>query len=130
MSDENLKVRIDKWLWAARFFKTRGLATEAIKLGRVQVNKARPKPSRIVQLGDQLCIEKGDTVFRVEILKLSEQRGPTKIAQTLYQETEDSLKQRAEQAELRRAQRLSAPQAPQSRPDKHDRQRIRKLLGK
>ncbi|MGJ8671065.1 MAG: RNA-binding S4 domain-containing protein [Oceanococcus sp.] len=130
MSEDDRKVRIDKWLWAARFFRTRALAIEAIKLGRIQCNRSRPKPSRSLRLGDRLIIEKGDLVFDVEVMALSEQRGPAKVAQSLFQETEDSLKAREAASLMRRAQRLSAPQAPQTRPDKHDRQSIRRFLGR
>ncbi len=130
MNEQTNGVRIDKWLWAARFYKTRSLAVDAIKQGRVQCNKERPKPSRMVRVGDQLKITKGTLEFEVVVAALSDQRGPASVAQTLYQESATSQERRAKQAAERRAQRLSAPSPPQTRPDKHARQRIRRLLGK
>ncbi len=130
MTDTETRVRIDKWLWAARFFKTRALAIEAIKLGRVQCNRARPKPSRQLQIGDRLHIEKGEQRFDVEVLGLSDQRGPAAQAQQLYAETPDSRERREAAAALRKAQRQSAPRPPHTRPDKHARQHIRRLIGK
>ena len=130
MSETNKDVRIDKWLWAARFYKTRALAIDAIKQGRVLCNRERPKPSRTLRKGDQLIISKGVLEFEIEVRALSDQRGPASTAQTLYQESADSQQKRARQAAERKAQRLSAPSPPQTRPDKHARQRIRRLLGK
>ena len=130
MSESSKGIRIDKWLWAARFYKTRALAVDAIKQGRVLCNRERPKPSRAVREGDQLRISKGALVFELEIVALTDQRGPASIAQTLYQESAESQQRRASQAAERRAQRMSAPSPPQTRPDKHARQRIRRLLGK
>lgn len=130
MNDSTHSVRIDKWLWAARFFKTRGLAVDAIKQGRVHCNRDRPKPSRMLHVGDQLRVEKSGMVFEFEVIALSDQRGPASVAQTLYQESAESKRQREVKSAERRAQRLSAPLPPQTRPDKHARQRIRRLLGK
>ena len=123
-------VRIDKWLWAARFFKTRALAIEAIKQGRVQCNKSRPKPSRNVRVGDLLIVEKADMQFEIEVLVLSDKRGAAPIAQTLYAESETSRKVREDGAALRKAQRLSSPTPPPHKPGKHQRQQIRQFLGK
>ncbi len=130
MNDSTHSVRIDKWLWAARFFKTRGLAVDAIKQGRVHCNRDRPKPSRMLRVGDQLRVEKSGMEFELEVIALSDQRGPASVAQTLYQESAESKRQREVKSAERRAQRLSAPLPPQTRPDKHARQRIRRLLGK
>lgn len=88
------KVRIDKWLWAARFFKTRQLAVKALKTGRASLNKRSCKPSTTVKIGDKLLIKKGYHEVEVEVLKLSETRGPAPIAQQLYAETEHSKEQR------------------------------------
>lgn len=129
-SDTARAVRIDKWLWAARFYKTRSLAVDAIKQGRVQCNRERPKPSRMLRVGDALVIEKGDLRFEIAVLEVSEQRRPARVAQQLYRESEESRRQREQQSAQRRAQRLSAPLPPQTRPDKHARQRIRRLMGK
>jgi ribosome-associated heat shock protein Hsp15 len=116
-------MRIDKWLWAARFFKTRGLAARACDLGRIQSCAQPAKPAREVRVGDLLQIrtEAGD--FHVEVLALSEVRGPAAVAQTLYRETEESRALRTKVAEEKKAMRDSMP-APAGRPTKRDRRRI------
>ncbi len=116
-------VRIDKWLWAARFFKTRALAARACELGRVQTAGVRAKPARDVRPGDRLQIETEGGLFDVEVLELSEARGPAAVAQTLYRETEESRAARAKAAEERRAMQQFLP-IPQGRPSKRDRRRI------
>ena len=83
-------VRLDIWLWAARFFRTRGLAKQAVDTGKIEVGGQRAKPSRSVHVGDALAIARGEEIFRVEVLALSDARGPAKIAQTLYRESEES----------------------------------------
>lgn len=88
------KVRIDKWLWAARFFKTRQLAVKALKTGKVSLNKQNCKPASTVKLGDLLTIKRGYHEMQVEVLGLSENRGPAPVAQQLYLETEESKRQR------------------------------------
>nr|MBV6628768.1 RNA-binding protein [Oceanococcus sp. HetDA_MAG_MS8] len=127
MSDS---VRLDKWLWAARFYKMRGLATDAIKHGQIQVNGQRPKPSRTVRLDDEIHIEKAGQTWTVRVLELSDKRGSAAIAQSLYAETPDSLARREQQAAQRRAEWLSRPQPPEHRPDRRERARLRKLLQK
>ena len=117
------KVRLDKWLWAARFFKTRGLATDAINGGHVHLNGARVKPSRAVKVGDELRIQKGTVEFIVHILVLSDRRGPATVAQTLYQETEASQAKREAQGEQRRLL-ANAAGGPVKRPDKRARRKI------
>jgi ribosome-associated heat shock protein Hsp15 len=116
-------VRMDKWLWAARFFKTRSLAARACELGRVQCNQQPVKPAREVRVGDALRIrtERGD--FEVEVLFLSDVRGPAPVAQTLYHETESSRELRLKTLEQHKAWRNFTP-APQSRPSKRDRRKI------
>lgn len=116
-------LRIDVWLWAARFFKSRALAKKACELGRVESNGQPAKPAREVRLGDRLRVttESGD--FDVEVLQLSEVRGPAPVAQTLYRESEASRELRKKLAEERRALRNYAP-APSGRPSKRDRRRI------
>ena len=116
-------LRMDKWLWAARFFKTRGLATKACELGRIQVNQVSAKASREIRIGDlvQIRTEAGD--FQVEVVLLSRVRGPASIAQTLYRETEESRALRLKLAEERKAIKQLAP-APERRPSKRDRRRI------
>jgi len=123
------KVRIDKWLWAARFFKTRGRASKAVSGGHVHLNAGRIKPSRPVQVGDRLRIKRGVEEFTVDILALSSRRGPATVARTLYAETEESQIQREEEREHRRLVRAPASR-PEGRPDKRDRRKIRKFLRK
>jgi ribosome-associated heat shock protein Hsp15 len=121
-------VRIDKWLWAARFFKTRSLAANACELGRIQANKQRVKPARDARIGDLLQIATPGGEFEVEVLQLSEERGPAAIAQTLYRETEASKAQRQKLAEAHKAAMDFTP-APLGRPSKRDRRRIRQFRG-
>jgi ribosome-associated heat shock protein Hsp15 len=121
-------VRIDKWLWAARFFKTRTLAARACDLGRVQSNKQAAKPAREVHVGDMLNIKTEGGDFEVEVLILSEVRGPAAIAQTLYRETESSRELRIKVALERKARMMFSP-APQGRPSKRDRRKIHKFRG-
>ena len=116
-------VRIDKWLWAARFFKTRGLATTAIKNGKVRCAGQRVKPSRMVSDGDQLEIERGFEKFEIIVVGLSDQRGPASVAQSLYRETDDSIEHRKMETEKRRMAALQRPVST-SRPDKKQRRQI------
>lgn len=121
-------VRIDKWLWAARFFKTRALAAKACQLQQVQSKGQTVKPAREVKLGDRLRIETPGSIFEVEVLALSEDRGPAPEAQKLYRETEESKAARAKEAEIRRMNREFTP-APIGRPSKKDRRRIIQFRG-
>jgi ribosome-associated heat shock protein Hsp15 len=117
-------VRADVWLWAARFFKTRSLAKQAIDGGKVQLNDASCKPAKAVSVGDRLRIGRGEERLEVEVLGLSEQRGPAPQAQALYRESEASLAAR----EAAKAQRkLVGAMAPPTRPDKHARRELRRL---
>lgn len=116
-------VRIDKWLWAARFFKTRTLAAKACELGRVQSHNQPVKPARDLHAGDLLKISTEGGDFEVEVLLLSDVRGPAAVARTLYRETEASRELRQKLAEQRKAMMHFNP-APQSRPSKRDRRRI------
>ena len=122
-------VRIDKWLWAARFFKTRALAAHACELGRVQSKDQTVKPARAVRPGDVLTVRNDSGDFHIEVLALSEMRGPAPVAQTLYRETEESKAARALAAE----QRKLAPQFDfdhEGRPSKRDRRQIGRLRGR
>ena|SRR5438045_846334 len=121
-------VRIDKWLWAARFFKTRSLAARACELGRIQCNKQPIKPARNVRAGEFLQTHNEGGELEVEVLLLSEIRGPAALAQTLYRETEPSREKRLRLAQERRSGMLSSP-APENRPSKRDRRRIRQFRG-
>ena len=99
---ENDNVRIDKWLWAARFFKTRSLAAEAVDRGRIKVGGENVKPARSVKVNDKIFIDNGSTRWEVTVLGLSDKRGPAPVAQALYQETEDSINKRENDQEARR----------------------------
>jgi ribosome-associated heat shock protein Hsp15 len=122
-------VRIDKWLWAARFFKTRALASKACDIGRIEINGVRAKPARDVHTGNMLKIENEGGVFIVEVLQLSEMRGPAAVAQTLYKETDASREARQKLAEERKAMQIYAP-LPEHRPSKRDRRRIIQFRGR
>lgn len=119
-------VRLDVWLWAARFFKTRSLAKQAVETGKVSVGGQRPKSSRAVRVGEQLAIERGEEFFELQVLGLSDQRGPAPVAQQLYLESEASKARRAETRALRIAAR-DGFQAPEHKPDKRARRLIRAL---
>lgn len=122
-------MRIDKWLWAARFFKTRALASKACDLGRIRIREIEAKPARDVRTGDMLHIRNEAGEFEVEVLALSEMRGPASVAQTLYRETEMSKELRQKAAEERRAMQQYAP-IPDHRPSKRDRRRIIQFRGR
>lgn len=100
------KVRLDKWLWAARFFKTRAMATEAIEGGHVHLNGDKVKPARPVRLGDALRIQAAHGEFEIKVLGLADKRGPAEVARTLYEETPESMEKRARAAE----DKMLAPQ--------------------
>jgi ribosome-associated heat shock protein Hsp15 len=119
-------VRLDVWLWAARFYRTRSLAKQAVETGKVDVAGQRPKSSRAVRVGEALQISRGDEVFEVEVRGLSEMRGPAPVAQQLYAETEASLARRAE-LRLQRAAAKNGYQPPEHKPDKRARRLIRAL---
>ena len=121
-------VRIDKWLWAARFFKTRALAQKACDLGRIHSNGIQAKPARDVRVGDLLTVRNEGGEFLVEVLALSEMRGPAAVAQTLYRETETSKAARLKLAEAHKAMQEFAP-LPEHRPSKRDRRRIIQFRG-
>lgn len=116
-------MRIDKWLWAARFFKTRALAAKACELGRIQSNGQPVKPAREIRVADMLRITNDGGDFEVEVLQLSEVRGPARVAQTLYRETDASRELRQKIAAERKAMH-QFEQLPASRPSKRDRRRI------
>jgi ribosome-associated heat shock protein Hsp15 len=122
-------VRIDKWLWAARFFKTRTLAARASELGRIVSNGQSVKPSREVRAGDMLEIRNDGGDFEVEVLLVSDVRGPAAVAQTLYRETDASKELRARRAEERKALPQFVP-LPSGRPSKRDRREMNRLRGR
>ena len=124
-----VSVRIDKWLWAARFFKTRALAARACDLGRIQSNGQIAKPAREVRIADTLRVTNEGGDFQVEVLALSEVRGPASVAQTLYRETEESREMRLKVAAEHKAMR-QFEQLPAGRPSKRDRGKIIKFRGR
>jgi len=123
------QVRIDKWLWAARFFRTRALASRACDLGRIQSNGVAAKPAREVRNGDMLRVRNEGGEFEIEVLQLSEMRGPAAVAQALYRETEASKEARMKFAAERKAMQEFAP-LPEHRPSKRDRRRIIQFRGR
>ena len=123
MSEQDEPIRIDKWLWAARFFKSRSLAAEAVSGGKVEINGERAKPSRIVRAGDKLCVRRGPYEWTVLVKDVSRLRGPAPQAQLLYDETVDSVQQReavAARLQLERPPEFGAA----GRPTKRDRRAI------
>ena len=122
-------IRIDKWLWAARFFKTRALASKACDLGRILFNGHEAKPSRELRVGDKLDVKNEGGDFQIEVLALSQMRGPASVAQALYRETESSIAARAKVAAERKAMQQYAP-LPEHRPSKRDRRRIIQFRGR
>ena len=128
MQDETAtaSVRLDLWLWAARFYKTRALAKQAIETGKVDVGGQRAKPSRAVRIGDALSIARGEERFDVEVAALGGKRGPASIAQALYRESDASRLAR-EQARASRAAERAGFRAPETKPDKRARRLIKAL---
>ena len=118
-----MAVRIDKWLWAARFFKTRSLARNAIQGGKVRLNDARAKPAKTLELGDELRIQRGEETWVVHVEQLSDRRGPASEAQKLYRETDESRTLREAQIERRKAERAAMGDR-HRRPDKRQRRQI------
>ena len=127
--DETLRVRLDKWLWAARFFKTRALAADAIESGKVEVNDERAKRAKQLQVGDSVRVRLGPYHHLITVLAVSERRGPASVARTLYEENAEGRKAReALQLQVKAAQ--SASGYTPGRPTKKDRREIEKLRGK
>jgi ribosome-associated heat shock protein Hsp15 len=122
-------IRIDKWLWAARFFKTRSLATAACDTGHVQCNGQAAKPSRMLKLGDELEVRNEGEVYTVELLELSEVRGSAAIAGTLYRESDASRELRVKVAEERKAMLIAEPSFARAKPSKRDRRLIHSFRG-
>ncbi len=126
MADDDTAVRIDAWLWAARFFKTRALAKEAVERGRITLGGIACKPSYPLKIGDRLRVTRGEENFEVEVTGLAHKRGSAAMAQTLYRESEASIKAREAARAQRRAERAGY-QPPPKRPDKRARRLIRAL---
>jgi ribosome-associated heat shock protein Hsp15 len=123
------RVRIDKWLWAARFFKTRSLAAHACELGRIESNGQAAKPAREVHAGDMLKVKNDSGEFQIEILQLSEMRGPAAVAETLYRETEASRELREKVAEERKTM-MQFDSMPTGKPSKRNRREINRFRGR
>jgi ribosome-associated heat shock protein Hsp15 len=122
-------LRLDKWLWAARFFKTRSIASRACELGRIECNAPKAKASREVRVGDLLLVKNDSGEFQIEVLQLSHARGPAAVAQTLYRETEESKALRLKLAEERKAM-LAFEAVPEGKPTKRDRRELARLRGR
>jgi len=129
MEKDTPAVRLDKWLWAARFFKTRSIAATAVSGGRVHLNGSRVKASRNVAIGDELIITIGFMSFHISVLGISKYRRPAKEAQLLYVESEESIQRREEQRDLRRMSK-DGYTAPGNKPSKRDRRKIRSFTRK
>ena len=126
IQDDNSAVRLDKWLWAARFYKSRALARAMIEGGKVHYNGQRSKPGKVVEVGAKLKLWQGDEEKEVVVLQLTAQRRGASDAQQLYRETEESAAKRAKNAEARRLNALYAPH-PETRPDKKQRRDLLRL---
>jgi len=124
--DSDEEIRIDKWLWAARFFKTRSLAAESVAGGKVEVNGSRPKPSRIVRVGDHLSVRRGVYEWTVIVKGVAKNRGPASEAQLLYEETEESVRERQTVSARLRLERPPEFNLP-GRPSKKDRRAIQRF---
>ena len=122
------KLRIDKWLWAARFFKTRSLAAQAVEGGKVKLNGQRVKPAKELHVGDALVIHIGDYAWQVTVRELSARRGPAEVARKLYEETEESQMLRQVQAATRRVEHEPAAEI-HGRPTKRARRMLKKFTG-
>ena len=119
----NASVRLDKWLWAARFFKTRSVAREAVSGGKVHLNGNRAKPGRSLNMGDELRVQRGEEEYVITVLELSVRRGPATVARTLYEESEESLVRREKLAQARKLEKQNKTTR-ERRPDKRERRRL------
>lgn len=126
---ETTGLRIDRWLWAARFFKTRALAAAAVRGGKVRCAGARVKAARVVKVGDRLAISRGEEQIELEVLAVSARRGPASAAAALYEESAESVARRESATEARRLEHRARPDFGR-RPDKRSRRLLRHLTGK
>ena len=129
VTETDKQVRLDKWLWAARFFKTRSLAAQAVNGGKVQVNGNRARSSRIVQVGDIVRVRRGEVEFTLTVLALSLYRRPAVEARLLYEESGQSIQLRQEAAQMRSLQ-AAGQTMPAKKPEKRDRRKIREFTRK
>ena len=125
--NEEPRVRLDKWLWAARFYKTRALAAAAVEGGKAQVNGERVKPAKMLKTGDALVVRNGPFEWDITVVALSERRGPAAEAVKLYRESGESRKAREEKAALLKTERQSAPVYAKGRPTKKARRQLAKF---
>ncbi|MCP3668204.1 MAG: RNA-binding S4 domain-containing protein [Gammaproteobacteria bacterium] len=123
-------LRLDKWLWAARFFKTRQLAVEAINGGKIHLNEQRTKPGKEVKIGSKLRIHKGSLEWDIEVLVIPKQRRPASEAIHFYLESDESREQRQKMTELQRLEHAAAPRPDPGRPSKRNRRMIHRFIGK
>jgi ribosome-associated heat shock protein Hsp15 len=128
VTDSEIRVRIDKWLWAARFYKTRALAAAAVEGGKAQVNGERVKPAKTLKAGDGVMVRNGPFSWDVTVVALSERRGPAAEAAKLYREAEQSRKAREEKAALIKAERRTNPVFAKGRPTKRARRQIIRFI--
>jgi ribosome-associated heat shock protein Hsp15 len=128
--DEDERVRIDKWLWAARFFKTRSLATDAVDGGKVELNGDSAKPSKLVKPGDEIRLRQGPFEYRLVVRGLAERRGPASLAQSLYEETEESRRTREKTAEQLKMAPAAFVWEDKGRPTKKDRRELQRFIDK
>lgn len=128
-TSEPQTLRVDKWLWAARFFKTRALAAEAVKGGKVEINGQKAKPAKTVRVNDELRIRRGPYDYFITVLGIASQRGPASLAATLYQESPESVERREALSLERRVQGAPGPRF-SGRPSKRDRRRILRFTKK
>jgi ribosome-associated heat shock protein Hsp15 len=124
------RVRLDKWLWAARFFKTRQIASEAINGGKVHLNGQRTKPGKEVKVGSRLSIHTPAAEYEIEVRILAEKRRPASEARTFYEETQESIERREKREEANRLERLAKPRPNHGKLNKKDRRMIHRFTGK
>lgn len=129
VTDTEVRIRVDKWLWAARFYKTRGLAADAVEGGKVQVNGERVKPAKQIRTGDALVVRNGPYTWDIAVVALSQHRGPASEAAKLYRESDESRRAREEKAALLKAERQSSPVYAKGRPTKKQRRQIIRFTG-
>lgn len=120
------RVRLDRWLWAARFFKSRAMAKSAIEGGKVELDGQRGKPSKEITIGQQMTVRRGDELFDIEVIALADKRGSATIAATLFNETEESINRRAADVARRKMERAGL-RVPDKRPEKRDRRALAKM---
>lgn len=120
------RVRLDRWLWAARFFKSRAMAKTAIEGGKVELDGQRGKPSKEIMVGQQITVRRGDELFDIEVVALADKRGNATIAATLFNETADSINRRAADVARRKMERAGL-RVPEKRPEKRDRRALAKM---